>query len=74
MVNIRLENLKERLNRYYEAEEKILTGQEYRIGTRNLRRADLSQVRSAIKDLEIEINRIENKGARRITRIVPRDI
>ncbi|MFD2089948.1 hypothetical protein ACFSND_33050 [Brevibacillus brevis] len=37
-----LEIVKDRLSKYYEAETAILTGaQEYRIGSRNLRRGDL---------------------------------
>ena len=37
----RLERLKNRLNLYYEAEEAVLLNQEYVIGTKSLKRADL---------------------------------
>ncbi len=39
-----LERVQKRLELYYKAEEAILTGQEYAIGTKRLRRADLEDV------------------------------
>ena len=42
----RLERLKKRLNLYYEAEEAVLLNQEYVIGTKSLKRADLSTIRA----------------------------
>ena len=61
-----------RLALYLEAEEMILRGQSYRIGTRSLARADLSAVQSEIRRLE---NLIENNGVRnRAFRAVPRDL
>ena len=38
----RLARYKERLSMYYKAEEAVLLNQEYKIGTRSLKRADLS--------------------------------
>ena len=63
----RLEELKERLQMYREAERKILGGVEYAIGDRRLRRPDLSAVRAAIQDLEDEIAMLEDskRGIRR---------
>lgn len=64
----RLEELKERLQMYREAERKILGGAaEYQIGDRRLRRPDLSAVRAAIQDLEDEIALLEDskRGIRR---------
>lgn len=63
----RLEELKERLELYREAERKILGGVEYQIGDRRLRRPDLSAVRAAIQDLEDEIALLEDskRGIRR---------
>lgn len=78
MANTRLEKAKERLNAYYEAELAVLTGQEYRIGTRTLKRADLQEIRKAISDLEKLVAQLEavesGKGPRRVIRIVPRDL
>ena len=68
----RKEYLKRRLELYLEAEEMILRGQSYRIGTRSLTRADLAAVHSGIKRLETAI---ENDGAQgRTFRFVPRDL
>lgn len=70
----RLNLLKNRLNNYYAAEEAILLNQEYVIGTKSLKRADLSTVRAAIKDLQDEIERLEGGGKNKAFRFVPRDI
>ena len=62
-----IEILKERLAVYLEAERKILSGQQsYRIADRELRRADLSEIRRAIDDLTAQIAILEPiKGGRR---------
>jgi hypothetical protein len=72
----RLERLKNILENYYDCETQILTGaQEYSIGSRRLRRADLPEVRRIIVDLEREISMLENKRARIQTfGIIPRDL
>jgi hypothetical protein len=49
------EYLKRRLSLYLKAEEMILNGQSYRIGSRSLTRADLSTVQSEIRRLETAI-------------------
>lgn len=70
----RLERYKKRLEMYYEAEEAVLLNQEYTIGTKSLKRADLSTIRSAIKDLEKQIELLESGGKNKAFRFVPRDI
>lgn len=70
----RLERYKNRLKMYYEAEEAVLLNQEYTIGTKSLKRADLSSIRSAIKDLETQIMLLEGGGKNKAFRFVPRDI
>ena len=70
----RLERYKSRLKMYYEAEEAVLCNQEYTIGTKSLKRADLSTIRAAIKDLEKQIESLEVGGKRHAGRFVPRDI
>lgn len=73
--NKRLERYRKRLEMYYKAEEAVLLNQEYTIGTRSLKRADLSTIRSAIKYLEGEIESLENSGGKnKAFRFVPRDI
>ena len=71
----RLERYKKRLEMYYEAEEAVLLNQEYTIGTKSLKRADLSTIRAAIKDLEGQIETLEaNGGKNKAGRFIPRDI
>jgi division protein CdvB (Snf7/Vps24/ESCRT-III family) len=72
---IRLDTYKSRLLQYYAAEEKILEGQAYSIGSRSLTRANLSEVKSQIKELEAKIYALETRGTtrRKVARIIPRD-
>ena len=64
-----IEQLRNRLASYLECEAAILRGASYRIGDRELRRADLSEVRKAISALEDEIA-FKERGGRRIARAV----
>jgi len=74
----RLQLAKDRLTAYYQAELAILSGQEYRIGSRTLRRADLPEVRKAINALERQVQQLEDVAtgstANRARRVVLRDI
>lgn len=70
----RLERLKNRLNLYYEAEEAVLLNQEYVIGTKSLKRADLSTIRETIKDIEKQVEQLEAGGRNFAGRFIPRDI
>lgn len=76
-VSDRLNRAKERLNAYYEAELKVLAGQEYRMGTKSLTRADLGEIRRAIANLEDLVVELESqaagKGRRKVFGIIPRD-
>ena len=78
MANMRKEKLdryRRRLEMYYAAEEAVLLNQEYRIGTKSLKRADLSAIRAAIKDLENQVASLETAGGKNFAgRFVPRDI
>ncbi|MBO8136792.1 MAG: hypothetical protein H0Z40_01435 [Desulfotomaculum sp.] len=69
---------KDRLNAYYEAELAILSGQEYKIGSRTLRRADLKEVRAAINALERQVQELEalqnGNTTARARRVIIRDI
>lgn len=64
----KLERLQARLDSYLDAEEKILRGQSYKIGDRELTRADLSKVQSMIDDLEFQIATLD--GSRSAVRRV----
>ncbi len=70
----RLERARNRLELYYKAEEAILTGQEYTIGTKRLRRADLGDVQAMIKQLENEVESLKASGKNRALRGIPLDI
>lgn len=71
----KLERYRRRLDMYYAAEEAVLRGQEYHIGTRSLKRADLAAIRAAIDELEAAIGDLEAAGGKRFAgRFVPRDI
>ena len=71
----RLKRYRKRLEMYYEAEEAVLLNQEYTIGTKSLKRADLSTIRAAIKDLEGQIETLESSGGKnKAFRFLPRDI
>jgi len=70
----RLNRAKKRLELYYKAEEAILTGQEYTIGTKRLRRADLEDVQAMIKQLENDVESLKASGKNRALRGVPLDI
>lgn len=75
MQKKRLERYKKRIEMYYEAEEAVLLNQEYKIGTRSLRRADLSTIRAAIRELEGQIETLEACGGKnKAFRCIPRDI
>lgn len=71
----KIQQLKERLEKYYDAEDKILKGQSYTIGSRQLTRASLAAVQDKIKELEAEIEMLEKRGTtkRRSVRAVPID-
>lgn len=77
-IKERLTKIKQRLALYYTAEEAVLAGQSYSIGSRSVTRANLAWIRSQIKDLEKQEIELEGmlQGKRRRTafRITPRDI
>jgi hypothetical protein len=76
-----LTRVTERLELYYEAEKKILAGQSYRIGTRQLTRADLSSITAQIEtlkrqkaELEIAVRTGVGPYKRRTVRVLFRDL
>ena len=80
-LEAQLQEKKERRKLYVERERVMLTGgvQSYGIGTRNLSRynTDLSQIRAVIKELDAEIEELENllseEPARKRVSLVYRD-
>lgn len=65
---------KNRLEAYLKAESAILTSQEYWMGSKRLRRADLEDVQKKISELQKEIARLEAGGKNKIVRVIPMDI
>lgn len=74
MSTTTLVELKERLALYTTAEAAVLKSQSYTIKDRTLTRADLREIRRAIKDLRAEIERLERGGGIRLSRVIPRDL
>lgn len=80
-IKEKLDSKRARLNAYLDRETEMLTGgvQSYGIGSRNLTRyqTDLANIRAAIKELEKEIEQLENqlsgRANRRAIGVVPRD-
>lgn len=69
------EQARERLDMWLKAEEGVSTSQEYRIGTRTLRRADLKEIREQILFWKRQLDQLEGGrgGGARVMRLVPRD-
>ena len=74
MIKLDLQTAKTHLQAWLDAELAISTGQSYRIGTRQLNRANLSEVKDRITYWQREVSRLEGKGSRRVFRAVPRDL
>jgi hypothetical protein len=77
MADTRLDHAKTRLEAYYAAELATLLGQEYKIGNRSMKKADLPEIRAAIKELENYVQELESitagKGRNRVVGVIPRD-
>ena len=57
-----IKQLKEDLEIYRQARSKVLTGQEYTIGSRRLRRPDLAEIEKQIRALEYRIAILKSGG------------
>lgn len=63
----------QRLDLYLAAEQKILLGQSYRIGDREVRRADLAEIRREIALLQAAVSRERSIAAGRAGRFSQAD-
>jgi hypothetical protein len=77
MAAITLEQAREHLDIWLEAETEIAASQSYKIGPRSLTRADLKEVRNQTKFWQGKVNELENVSTRggrnRVYRVIPRD-
>lgn len=73
-----LETAQLHLNAWLDAEIAVTAGQSYTIGSRQLDRANLYQIREQIKFWRNEVEKLQaignGKGRNRTFRIVPRDL
>ena len=63
----------ERLELYYEAERKVLRGQSYTLGNRQLTRANLAEIHKVIKELENELEQMAGRSRGFSKRVVFHD-
>lgn len=70
------EEARNMLTLWIEAEKAVATGQSYKIGTRSLTRADLSDIADRIKFWRSELEALEDGRGRgmRVFSAVPRDL
>lgn len=62
------------LEKWLDAESAVATGQSYKIGNRQLQRADLSEIANRIKYWRNELDKAESgRTGARVMRAVPRD-
>lgn len=79
MAGITLEEAKNFLEIWLEAERRVSTGQSYTIGSRSLTRVNLSEIADRIEYWRNKVGQLEadptgRNGGRRVWRAVPRDL
>ena len=76
MAGLTLEVAQNHLEAWLEAEVAVSTSQSYRIGTRSLTRADLSEISKRITYWQNQVDRLRKGRPRgiRALRVVPRDL
>ena len=62
---ITIDECKTMISLYIEAEKAVIAGKKYRIGTRELERENLSEIRKARAEWEQRLKDLENGGKRR---------
>ncbi len=69
-----IERAEKHLNAWLDAELAVSTGQSYTIGSRQLQRANISEIRKQIQYWRNEIAHLKGSGRRKVTRVIPRDL
>lgn len=72
MAGITLAQAQARLDQYLAAEEAVLLGQQYEIGGRMLRRADLTAIQEGVNLWNERVEKLSAKSAGRVRAISPR--
>lgn len=63
------------IDEYKKAELAVLSGKSYKIGTRELEREDLSEIRKGRAFWESELEKLNNNGRKKLgRRVIPRDL
>lgn len=75
-MSITLQQADDMLQRWLNAEKAVATGQSYRIGSRSLERANLSEIRKQIDYWRAEVERLKTGRRRgpRFVRVIARDL
>ena len=74
-MNYTREECSQMIETYRKAEIAVLTGKSYKIGTRELEREDLSEIRKGRAFWESELEKLNNNGKRKLgRRVIPRDL
>lgn len=76
MAWITIDEARANLKMWLDAERAVATGQSYKIGTRSLTRANLSDIAARITYWRNELDKLERGGTGgiKVSRAVPRDI
>ena len=72
MSGITLAQAQARLDQYLAAEEAVLLGQQYEIGGRMLRRADLAAIQEGVNLWNERVEKLSAKSTGRVRAISPR--
>ena len=72
--NYSREYILEMIVEYGKAERAVLTGKSYKIGTRELTRMNIEEIRKGRAYWESELQNLESRGSRRVRRGVPRNL
>lgn len=74
-MNYTREECSQMIEVYRKAEIAVLTGKSYKIGTRELVREDLSEIRKGRAFWESELDKLNNNGRKKLgRRVIPRDL
>lgn len=74
MAGITLETAQTHLDAWLQAELATSTGQSYQIGSRQLTRANLAEIRQQVIFWERKVKALSGKGKRRVFGVIPRDL